>query len=72
MKLRETISWLKGRLQDNLFPHLRECCSDPLTQIQKDLVTTLEIVEILVREDDAALHGVGLEPLAASDDQQGC
>ena len=38
MKLSETISWLKTRVQDNLFPHLKECCSDPLTAIQKDLV----------------------------------
>ena len=46
MKLRETVSWLRTRVQDNLFPHLKECCNDPLTQIQKDLVTSLELIEI--------------------------
>ena len=62
MKLRETISWLKGRLQDNLFPHLRECCSDPLTQIQKDLVTTLEIVEIENYVSSPLYHWMGRTP----------
>jgi hypothetical protein len=46
MKLLETISWLKTRVQDNLFPHLKECCHDPLTRIQKDLVMSLEVIEI--------------------------
>jgi hypothetical protein len=46
VKYLHTISWLKTRVQDNLFPHLKERCNDPLTQIQKDLVTSLELVEI--------------------------
>jgi IS5 family transposase len=62
MKLRETISWLKGRLQENLFPHLRECCSDPLTKIQKDLVTTLEIVEIEKYVCSPLYHWMGRTP----------
>ena len=46
MKLLERISWLKTRIQDNLFPHLRECCNDPLTEIQKGLVISLEVIGI--------------------------
>jgi len=46
MRLLERISWLKTMVQDNLFPHLKECCNDPLTQIQKDLVMSLEVIEI--------------------------
>jgi hypothetical protein len=46
MRLLESISWLKTRIQENLFPHLRECLDDPLTEKQKDLIMILEIVGI--------------------------
>jgi hypothetical protein len=42
----ESISWLKTRIQENLFPHLRECFDDPLTEKQKDLIMILEVVEV--------------------------
>ncbi|MBA4417844.1 MAG: hypothetical protein C0392_08030 [Syntrophus sp. (in: bacteria)] len=42
----ERISWLKTRIQENLFPHLRECLDDPLTEKQKDLIMILEVIEI--------------------------
>jgi len=46
MKLRETISWLMGTLQKNLFPYLEECSGAPLTEKQKQLIQVLEIVQI--------------------------
>ena len=46
MQLLEKISWLKTRIQENLFPYLRECLDDPLLQKQKNLTMTLEIVQI--------------------------
>ena len=46
MKLSERISWLKTTIQENLFPHLRECLDDPLTEKQKDLIMILEVIEI--------------------------
>ncbi len=46
MNLRETISWLKAKIQSDLFPHLEENFKDPLTEKQKKLITILEILEI--------------------------
>lgn len=46
VQLLERISWLKTRIQENLFPHLRECLDDPLTRKQKDLIMILEVVQI--------------------------
>jgi hypothetical protein len=46
MKLWEKISWLLGRLQQGLFPHLEECWEQPLTEKEQRLVTILELVEI--------------------------
>ena len=46
MKLFERISWLKTRIQEDLFPHLNECFNDPLTEKQYELVMILEMVEI--------------------------
>ena len=46
VQLLEKISWLKTRIQENLFPHLRECLDDPLTEKQKDLILILEVVQI--------------------------
>ncbi len=44
--VRETISWLKTRIQEDLFPHLKKCFTDPLTEKQKQMITILEIVQI--------------------------
>ena len=39
MKLKEKISWLMGRVQGSLFPHLNECMDTVLTeQEQRQLV----------------------------------
>jgi len=46
VQLSERISWLKTRIQENLFPYLRECLDDPLTEKQKDLIMILEVVQI--------------------------
>ena len=46
MKLTEKISWLMGRVQRSLFPHLNNCLPAPLTEQEKRLVSILEIVEV--------------------------
>ena len=46
MKLRDKISWLKDKIQADLFPHLKECLSDPMTEKQKHLIMILEMVKI--------------------------
>jgi hypothetical protein len=46
MKLTEKVSWLMGRVQRSLFPHLNECLPTPLTEQEKRLVSILEIVEV--------------------------
>jgi IS5 family transposase len=62
MRLLDRISWLKTRIQDNLFPHLKECCNDPLTAIQKDLVTSLEVIEIEKYVSSPSYHWMGRTP----------
>lgn len=44
--LKETISWLKTKVQDDLFPFLQTCFTDPMTDKQKQLITILEIVQV--------------------------
>ena len=39
-------AWLKDKIQVDLFPHLKLCFSDPLTEKQKQLIMILEMVEI--------------------------
>ena len=46
MKLTEKISWLMGRVQQSLFPHLNHCFKKPLTPQEERLVTILEIVQV--------------------------
>jgi hypothetical protein len=46
LNLSERISWLKTRIQEDLFPHLKKCFTDPLTEKQYELVMILETVEI--------------------------
>lgn len=46
MKLKNTISWLMGRVQKSLFPHLNQCLPAPLTGQEQQLVTVLEIAQI--------------------------
>jgi len=46
MRLRETISWIKAKIQSELFPHLEENFTDPITEKQKKLIMILEMVEI--------------------------
>jgi len=46
MNLIETISWLKAKIQADLFPHVEGCLKDPLTEKQKRLITTLEAMKI--------------------------
>jgi len=46
MGLRETISWIKAKIQSDLFPHLEENFKDSMTEKQKKLIMILEMVEI--------------------------
>jgi len=46
MRLGETISWIKGKIQSDLFPHLEENFKDTMTEKQKKLIMILELVEI--------------------------
>ena len=46
MKLKEKISWLMGRVQLSLFPHLNECLETSLTEQEQRLVTLLEFVKV--------------------------
>lgn len=46
MKLTDKISWLMGRVQKSLFPHLNECFDTPLTEQEERLVSILEIVHV--------------------------
>jgi len=46
VKLRKTISWLKGTLQRSLFPKLEECWDSPLTEKERQLVSILELVQV--------------------------
>ncbi len=46
MKLIETISWIKTKIQVGLFPHIQQCTRDPLTDKQKRLLMAFEAVGI--------------------------
>jgi len=46
MKLIDTISWLMGRVQRSLFPHLNQCLPTPLTEQEERLVAILEIAQV--------------------------
>jgi hypothetical protein len=46
MKLTDKISWLMGRVQRSLFPHLNQCLATPLTEQEERLVSILEILQV--------------------------
>lgn len=46
MKLKEKISWLMGRVQRSLFPHLNDCLETALTEQEQRLVMLLEFVQV--------------------------
>lgn len=46
MKLTEKISWLMGRVQQSLFPHLNQCLKAPLTAQEERLASILELVQV--------------------------
>ncbi len=64
MKLNNKISWLMGRVQKSLFPHLDECFDTPMTEQEKRLVSILEIVQVEKYVfSSATSHGRGRKPL---------
>ncbi|MFH0784063.1 MAG: hypothetical protein V2B20_19210 [Pseudomonadota bacterium] len=46
MKLVDKISWLIGRVQRSLFPHLNQCLSTPFTEQEERLLSILELVQV--------------------------
>jgi len=64
MKLKHKISWLMGRVQKSLFPHLDECFDAPLTEQEQRLVSILEIVQVeKYVSRSATSHWRGRKPL---------
>ena len=46
MKLKDNVTWLMGRIQESLFPHLNKCLKTPLTVQEERLVSILAVVQI--------------------------
>ncbi len=46
MKLTDKISWLMGRVQKSLFPHLNQCFKAPLTTQEEHLISILEVLKV--------------------------
>ena len=64
MKLKYKISWLMGRVQKSLFPHLNKCFEAPLTKQEERLVSILEIVQVERYVPQSSLsHWRGRKPL---------
>ena len=64
MKLKNKISWLMGRVQKSLFPHLNECFVTPLTEQEERLVSILEIVQVEKHvPQSSSSHWRGRKPL---------
>lgn len=64
MKLKDKISWLMGRVQKSLFPHLDECFDTPMTEQEQRLVSILEIVQVeKYVVNSATRHWRGRKPL---------
>ncbi len=43
--LKKTISWIREKIQAELFPHLEEMFTDPITKKQKQLIELLQTDE---------------------------
>lgn len=56
MNLIEKISWLSQIVQDKLFPQLEDCCDDPVTEKQRQLVSVLEVVKV-----ERYVHGADMQ-----------
>jgi transposase len=64
MKLKDKISWLMGRVQKSLFPHLDECFDTLMTEQEQRLVSILEIVQVeKYVSKSATSHWRGRKPL---------
>jgi hypothetical protein len=57
--LRETISWLKTKVQEDFFSFLQACFTDPITEKQKQLITILEIVQVENHVKTPEMQGMG-------------
>jgi hypothetical protein len=44
MKVVEKVSWLTGRVQENLFPHLNQCLKTPLQQSAEEAIKELPVL----------------------------
>jgi hypothetical protein len=56
MKLSNKVSWLMESVQKSLFPYLDECLPLPLTDVEKNLVKILELVQIEKHVPTRASH----------------
>jgi hypothetical protein len=61
MHIRKTISWLSRKVQAELFPHLEEIFTDPITKKQKQLITT-EVVEVETHVTSYLYQWMGRKP----------
>ncbi len=61
-KLIEKLSWLKNRIQKDLFPHLADCFNDPITEKQRQLIAILEVVEVERYVRSARYQWMGRKP----------
>ena len=62
MRLIERLSWLKTKLQDELFPALEENFTGVFTKKQQQLVSILEVVEIERQVQAPIYHWMGRTP----------
>ncbi len=62
MKLKGTISWIRTKIQGELFPYLEEIFADPITKKQKQLIEILEIVEVERYVGYPKYHWMGRKP----------
>lgn len=64
IKLKDKVSWLMGRVQKSLFPHLNECFDTPLTEQEQRLVSILEIAQVEKYVSKVQMsHWLGRKPL---------
>jgi len=62
MKLIETLSWIRTKIQVELFPYLEEAFTDPITKKQKQLIEVLEVVEVERHINSRKYQWMGRKP----------
>ena len=62
MNIRERLSWLKTKIQEELFPGLEESFTGVFTKKQQQLVSILEVIEIEQYISDPNYQWMGRKP----------